>query len=391
MRSTPKSYAFMQVYDNSRRPSERTEQFFRDYLSQQRHLPGDRLPSPRQIAAALGVSESTVRGVVRKWLQEGKLRSRQGSGIFICRTPHGTRPLRIGANVRNDQKQQHANWGDSIHSSVLEAVLELGPRGAFTSLYSSAEDINALSSKEIASRCHDLDGMILYQSDPHISGIAAYCQQHGKPFVYLNPPTDDSVSNFVALENFTSFYRVTRALRDCGRKRFALLIYPSPERSVSVRQRLSGTINGIAEQLGVSVHLKIQLCDGFHEKSGYDAVRKLLQKGAFQPDAILCAGDELALGALDALREHKLSIPKEVSVISGAGFDARIRERQITSLVQPLREVGRHLVTMLLGMIERQVFEVPAHILPIDIRTGQTTTPDENECLKSKWNPQQRV
>lgn len=374
----------MQVSINRLRPSERTEEFLKKYLSQQHILEGDRLPCPREIADELNVSLSTVRSVVSKWLREGKLRSRQGSGIFVGKTSQEAQLLRIGANVSKKQPTSH-HWGDSIHLYALEAVIELGPKGSFTSLYSATENIDALTNEEVVLRCRDLDGMIIYQSDPHAAAIAEYCRKNEKPLVYLNPPTDDSVANYVALENYTSFYRITRALREAGRKQFALLINPALENSVSVRQRLSGAVNGIGEQLGFTVDLRILLCEGFFKEDGRDAVRKLLDEGTFRPDAIFCAGDGLALGALEALQERGFSVPSEVSVISGSGFDSHISAQNVTTLVHPLREVGRNLISMLLDMIERKVFDTPARILPISIQAGGTTTPEESEKLQTAF------
>jgi len=380
----------MHANTESHRPSERTELFLRDYLSQSHHLPGDRLPSPRRIAAELKVSESTVRGVVRRWLQEGKLRSRQGSGIFICKPGREARPLRIGANVVNQRQQNLLGWSGTIHIHALEAVMELGPKGSFTSLYSATEEPDSLPDKEVVARCRDLDGIILYQSSFHVPAIADYCKRHGKPFVYLNPPTDDSVANFVALETFTAFYRITRALRDCGRKRFALLIHPQLERSVSTRQRLSGVANGIGEALGLSAELRVVHCEGHQEEDGRRHTEKLLKRDCYRPDAILCAGDLLAFGALQALKEADLSTPGDVSVVSGAGFDPRIGDRQVTTLVQPLEGIARNLVSMLLEMIERQATELPAQILPIGLRLGKTTTRQENSTVAALFGKDTR-
>ncbi|HWL52164.1 MAG TPA: substrate-binding domain-containing protein [Chthoniobacteraceae bacterium] len=375
----------MQVYTQSRRPSERTEQFLNDYLSRHPHLPGDRLPSPRQIAAELGVSESTVRGVVRKWLQEGRLRSRKGSGIFIARqtgSPSGL--LRIGANVRNERRTSEG-WGNMIHAHALEAVLELGPRGSFMSLYSSTEEIDALSDEEVVARCREMDGMIIYQSDPHTRSIVETCRRRGIPYVHLNPPGDDAVSNFVSVETFTAFYRITRTLRESGRKRFAAMIYPELEHSVTVRQRLSGIINGIGLELGRSLDLRIVSCGGYSENHGYTAMAELLERDGFVPDAVLAAGDPIALGAFRALNERGLSIPGEVAVIAGAGFERGVAENDLTALAQPLREMGCELVRMLLEMIDEKRLTCPAKILPVGIRTGSSTTAEESARLEAAF------
>ncbi len=375
----------MRVYTQSRRPAERTEQFLESYLAQQHHLPGDRLPSPRQIAEELGVSESTVRSVVRRWTNEGRLRSRQGSGIFIAErsSNHGD-TVRIGANTRHIDRSSHLTWmwGDTIHMSAVEAVLELGPRGGFTSLYSANERIEDLPDREVVSRLRSINGLILHQNDPHNPAILEYCQKHRIPVVYLNPPRDDAMANFVALEMFTSSYRIAKALCQAGRKRFLFLINPDVDASVTIRQRLSGIINGIGTRIGNGVELRVVHCESFFTEHGYHAVKKLLDEGDYIPDALLTAGDHITLGAIEALREKSIHYPDDISIIAGAGFAEGVFEQQLTTLVHPLRELGRQLVMMLLEMIEQQRMELPARLLPIGLKVGRSTRAEENRLLQ---------
>ncbi len=373
----------MQAFTESRRPSERTEQFLRDYVAQRRRLSGERLPAPRQIATELGVSEGTVRGVIRKWLKEGRLHSRQGSGIFISEAPVNEQVLRIGSNVRNRQSlERHpAHWGDLIHINILEAILGLGPGKSFASLYAAGEDVDALTSEEVIERCRHVDGMILHLPDPHCEALAAFCQQHGKPYVSLDAMGDDMVSNYVSLTHFTSFYRISRALRESGRRRFAILINPELERSAAIRQRLAGVINGIGPALGEGVELRVITCPGFQMEDGAAAVTQLWGKGAFEPDAILAAGDDLAIGAMRALAKQGVAVPQQVAVIAGAGFHPLLEEYRLTTLVHPLQEFGRHLVDALVQMLENGTVECPARLLPVGLRCGATTTEEESRRL----------
>lgn len=375
---------------DSLRASEKVEKYLLDYTEFQDRLPGDRLPSSRQIAQHLNVSESTVRGTIRQWVQQGKLRSRQGSGVFLA-TPaaaiDSSRSFRIGANTRHHlYSEDHTHWGKLIHTSVWETVLELGPRGLFSAIYSAEEDINSLPTKEVIQRCRDLDGLVLFQVDPHTPEIVEFCQKQNKPFVYLNPPNDHYTSNFVALESTGSMNKITKSLLECGRRKIALFTYPNLDISVSNRQKASGVLNAIGDQLGNGIDLRIVYCDGFMEFAGYQATQKLLNEDRFRPDVILTTGDGLTLGILQALQEMKISVPDEISVISGAGHDLRIKERQITSLIQPVRKIGRTLVSMLLRMIEQNVHELPAQILPASFYVGKTTTPQECEQLRNNFS-----
>ena len=92
------------------------------------------------------------------------------------------------------------------------------------------------------------------------------------------------------------------------------------------------------------------------EEAGYAAATELLRRGiAF--DAIVGASDLIALGAMRALKEHRIDVPTEVSVV---GFDdipaAGLANPALTTIAQNTRLAGEVLVDTLL----RQIREEPA-------------------------------
>ena len=75
-------------------------------------------------------------------------------------------------------------------------------------------------------------------------------------------------------------------------------------------------------------------------KAGREMMHELLQAHN-RPTAVLASGDILAAGALQALGEVGLSVPKDMSVI---GFDnsiANLLTPPLTSIGRPLLEIGR--------------------------------------------------
>src|SRR5690606_21412887 len=71
------------------------------------------------------------------------------------------------------------------------------------------------------------------------------------------------------------------------------------------------------------------------------------------PDAVFCVNDMVALGCMEALAERGLRVPEDVSV---CGFDdtiiARATSPQLTTVRQPLREMGIEAVSILIDRIE---------------------------------------
>jgi len=70
------------------------------------------------------------------------------------------------------------------------------------------------------------------------------------------------------------------------------------------------------------------------------------------PEAIVCYNDSVAFGCLEVLAEAGVRVPQDVSV---AGFDdtlaARTTVPQLTTVRQPLREMGQRAVEVLLKRI----------------------------------------
>jgi DNA-binding LacI/PurR family transcriptional regulator/signal transduction histidine kinase len=90
----------------------------------------------------------------------------------------------------------------------------------------------------------------------------------------------------------------------------------------------------------------------FHSESGAESVRVLVDERATTFDAIVAANDEMALGAIDALRARGIRVPRDVAVI---GFDdipeAGRSVPPLTTIRQPLHELGRLALDVLLARI----------------------------------------
>jgi DNA-binding LacI/PurR family transcriptional regulator len=92
----------------------------------------------------------------------------------------------------------------------------------------------------------------------------------------------------------------------------------------------------------------------FTEEGGCRAMRGLLD-AAPDVDAVFCASDVMAAGARVALREAGRTVPGDVALV---GFDdsavARHMDPPLTSVRQPIEEMGRSMARTLLTLLERK-------------------------------------
>jgi LacI family transcriptional regulator len=76
------------------------------------------------------------------------------------------------------------------------------------------------------------------------------------------------------------------------------------------------------------------------------------------PTAIFAFNDDIAIGAIQSARAHGLRVPEDVSIV---GFDdvehATIVTPDLTTVRQPLAEMGRTAVSLLNRLLEGQSFE----------------------------------
>jgi LacI family transcriptional regulator len=97
---------------------------------------------------------------------------------------------------------------------------------------------------------------------------------------------------------------------------------------------------------------------------GYEATRTLLN-GSRPPDAILCANDEIAFGALHAAHEQGFTIGTDLAVVGFDGVqDAKHSEPPLTTLDIPVFDIARQLVDMLLRTMVGEAVTHPVSIKP---------------------------
>jgi LacI family repressor for deo operon, udp, cdd, tsx, nupC, and nupG len=113
----------------------------------------------------------------------------------------------------------------------------------------------------------------------------------------------------------------------------------------------------------------------FSIESGSVAAERLLgRKDA--PTAIFCFNDEMAMGAMQTARLRGLRIPHDLSVV---GFDdirfARYFDPPLTTVAQPMREIGAGTVRLLLEILRDHDRTPESITLPHTLVVRSSTAP----------------
>jgi DNA-binding LacI/PurR family transcriptional regulator len=182
----------------------------------------------------------------------------------------------------------------------------------------------------------------------------------GIPVVANGRPLGASPIPYVDVDHAGGVQSAIAYLLGQGRRRIATIA--GPQDMVAGMDRLAGyrkALTGVRRRSLVAV-------GDFTRESGAEAMRTLLDDDP-RLDAVFIASDLMADGALRTLRQSGRRVPDDVAVI---GFDdvevARYTEPPLTTVRQPIAEIGRSLVRQLLRLTAGEPVE-PALILPTEL------------------------
>ena len=139
------------------------------------------------------------------------------------------------------------------------------------------------------------------------------------------------------------------------------------------RDRLRG-VKTRAKMAGVEADLEI-VTGSFSIESGAEAADRLLSLPS-RPTAIFCFNDEMAIGVLDVARQRGIRVPRDLSVV---GFDdirfARYTDPPLTTIAQPMRDIGEGSVRLLLDILHGRTTMPQSITLPHTLMIRSTTAP----------------
>ena len=167
----------------------------------------------------------------------------------------------------------------------------------------------------------------------------------------------------VQVENFISSAELTRHLLEHGRKR--LVFVGDPDTSHDVSERYRGFQHALTRGRGAEVAGPIRV--QYEETSGRQVLEEILAADAAGAgiDGLVCANDELALATMVLLDREGRRVPGDVAVV---GFDDIMTSRYLapglTTVQQPMRELGRWAAIRLHERIAGRRFDVHPQVLP---------------------------
>jgi DNA-binding LacI/PurR family transcriptional regulator len=206
-----------------------------------------------------------------------------------------------------------------------------------------------------------VDGVMfasIHGADP----LPASLVQMGIPVVCSGRPLGRASVDvpYVDVDQIGGVVSAVQHLLDTGRKRIATIAGPQDMPAGVDR------LTGYRQALRDSTRRSIVALGDFTRESGAVAMRQLLDDDP-KLDAVFVASDLMAHGALRALHEAGRRVPDDVAVV---GFDdiemARYTEPPLTTVRQPIQQIGRELARHLLKQVAGEDVD-PVVLLPTEL------------------------
>lgn len=187
-----------------------------------------------------------------------------------------------------------------------------------------------------------VDGLVVMAPDVAIDSVREQLPRD-LPMVLLN--SSDERHHAITIDNYGGARAMMHHLADLGHKRVAFITGPAG--NADARERLRGyrqAMRGMA---------RFEIAGDFTELAGHEAVKEILARDP-RPTAIFAANDSMAVGALSALRDAGVDVPRQISVV---GFDdipiARYVTPPLTTIRVDIAELGKRAFAVLLDALAR--------------------------------------
>jgi len=356
-----------------------------------------RTPTVYDVADRAGVSIATVSRVLRTpdavreatrervlsvvrdlgYVPSGNARALAGrrTGVIgLCFPGHdgleGDRdPLRVEGGVRvvDDRRNGAPAGGSNLYfDEVLRgAEVEAWRRGFALMVAAGRGPSREVIVNDIAGRVDGLAVVARTVSNELLTHVARRI-----PVVVLADATQADGFDHVSVDNSAGMQAlVTHVVGELGVR--DVVYVAGPPDSPDDAERQLGLMSALAAHGLADVP---RVAGEFRRDTAHAAVAELLRSRT--PRALVCANDQSALGALDAVRERGLRVPDDVYVTGFDGLDvARFTEPPLTTVGQPMAELGRAAVQAVVDRLEAPGKPLTATRLGVELLLRESCPP----------------
>ena len=307
----------------------------------------------KQIAEAAGVSVATVSRVLNH-PESVAPKTREKIQKIIDEEEYTPNWFAQGLNFKRTRTiglilPQYIN---SANMEVANGVEEVARKKGYITLICNMEKDPRMEKEYLDQLiARKVDGLILLYSTLN-EEYASWIEEENVPAVLIGQTKARDTWDSVFVDCRAGAAEMTAHLIECGHRRIAMLCGKDPE--MEAKAMLQGYKNVLkASGIKVEEHLIYHVNNNI--EGGYIGMKKMIGNLPRKPDAVFASSDEIAYGAIDALKEMKLRVPEDVAV-AGFGNDrmSSLMEPKVTTVELPYRKMGIYGARMLFDQIEEK-------------------------------------
>lgn len=198
-----------------------------------------------------------------------------------------------------------------------------------------------------------IDGLIVVRTRQNDRRIRLLCEQNF-PFVAFGRADCDCDFPYVDEDGTAGMRQLVQHFIDLGHRRIAFI--SPPQGLMFSHYRLQGYRQAMAEN-DLEVHPEWLVEGDMTQRGGAEAVEAILALEP-RPAAIIAGNDLMAIGAMSRIQQYGLEVGRDISV---SGFDdiplATHSYPPLTTMRQPIYQIGRRTCAMLIALINGQTLE----------------------------------
>jgi len=257
-------------------------------------------------------------------------------------------------------------WMAEVLQGVIDA-LETASHGVMLFTCNRGDESMRRFASQVSAK--SFDGLVVIEPEGTLDYIAGL-HAEGMPVVMIDDRSRQPLFPSVATTNLAGAESAAHHLLRTGRRR--PVVIRGTDGFGCTAERLEGFANAFSDaRLPIDAH---RVAAGeFTFDGGRLAVQGFLDAG-IEFDAVFAHNDLSAAGALRALRAAGMNVPADVAVV---GFDdvplAAVIEPALTSVHQPLREMGTAAAGMLLGEVHGEPMSETRQVIATTLTVRAST------------------
>ncbi len=324
------------------------------------------------IAKHLGVSKTLVSFVLNGKGKEFRISEDICNKVLEVAKELNYQPNRIAQGLRTGRTNTIgliiADIANQFFGILGREIEQEAARYGYRVIFCSSDENPEKSKQQIAMlQQSQVDGYIISPPKNSEEQIRSLARGH-VPFVLIDRYFPEIESNHIVVDNFDAAYRATNHLLSLGRKKIAnitvnLDLINMVQRTEGYRQALRDASIQVDENL-------IKVLPFSHDnKDVARAIKELVGKpGQKKIDAILFSTSKLGINGIECISSLGLKIPDDIAIVSFDNPDAyKICISPVTVVNQPLKEIGKTAVQMLLNEIKHP--DVPSKFQEVILKT----------------------